>query len=71
MSVTQAAHLGEQAIGHDGSTVTRQDVASYKETGDPSQTMKALVWQGKNKVEMGASSSLTKYTSSQRLTHYT
>ncbi|KAH8178139.1 alcohol dehydrogenase groES-like domain-containing protein [Sarocladium implicatum] len=52
MSVTQAAGLAEQAIGHDGSTVTKQDVASYKETGDASETMKALVWQAKNKVEM-------------------
>lgn len=53
MSVSQAAGLVEKAVGHDGSTVTQQDVANYKETGDASQTMKALVWQGKNKVEMG------------------
>ncbi|KAK0386429.1 hypothetical protein NLU13_6266 [Sarocladium strictum] len=52
MSVSQAAGLVEKAVGHDGSTVTQQDVANYKETGDASQTMKALVWQGKNKVEM-------------------
>lgn len=53
MSVSQAAHVAEQAIGHDGSTVTQQDVASYKgETGNPNETMKALTWQGKNKVVM-------------------
>jgi predicted transcriptional regulator YheO len=53
MSVSQAAGLVEKAVGHDGSSVTAQDVANYKETGDASQTMKALAWQGKNKVEMG------------------
>ncbi|KAL2205232.1 GroES-like protein [Sarocladium strictum] len=52
MSVSQAAGLVEKAVGHDGSSVTAQDVANYKETGDASQTMKALAWQGKNKVEM-------------------
>lgn len=55
MSVSQAAHKAEQAIGHDGSSVTRQDVASYQQTGDSSETMKALTWQGKNKVQMSMS----------------
>lgn len=51
MSVTQAAALAEKAIGHDGSTVTAQDVSSY--AGDGSgETMKALCWMGKNKVEV-------------------
>src|SRR5687768_11917359 len=53
MSVSKAANVVEKLAGHDGSSVTQQDVANYSETGDPSQTMKALVWQGKNKVEMG------------------
>lgn len=49
---SQAAFQVEKAVGHDGSTITRQDVTNYESTGDPSRTMKALVWQGKNKVEM-------------------
>lgn len=48
----QAAYHVEQAIGHDDSAITRQDVADNKTAGDPSRTMKALVWQGKNKVEI-------------------
>jgi len=51
MSVTQAAFQAEKAVGHDGSTITAQDVTSYSQSGK-SETMKALVWQGKNKVEI-------------------
>ncbi len=50
----QAAYAAEKAIGHGDNAVTQQDVADYSETGKAGQTMKALVWQGKNKVEMGA-----------------
>lgn len=53
MSATQAAHLAEQAIGHQDNAVTQQDVSDYKQTGDSGETMKALAWQGKNKVEIG------------------
>lgn len=49
---TQAAYAVEKAVGHDGSTITKQDVTNYETTGDNSQTMKALVWQGKNKVKI-------------------
>jgi alcohol dehydrogenase-like protein len=46
----------EKAIGHDDSAITQQDVSNYNEAGvgDPSQTMKALCWMGKNKVEVGS-----------------
>ncbi|TPX17530.1 uncharacterized protein E0L32_003173 [Thyridium curvatum] len=52
MATTRAAYHAEQAIGHDGSSITKQDVADNQKTGDPNETMKALVWQGKNKVEV-------------------
>lgn len=54
---SQAAFQVEKAVGHDeGSTIIRQDVTNYDE-GDnglkgPQETMKALVWRGKNKVEV-------------------
>lgn len=50
-SVTQAAFQAEKAVGHDGTTITQQDVTNYSESGR-SETMKALVWQAKNKVEV-------------------
>ena len=53
MSVTQAAWQAEKAIGHGDNAVTSQDVSDYSKTGDPSKTMKALVWQARNKVEIG------------------
>lgn len=49
---SQAAFQVEKAVGHEDSTITQQDVTNYQSTGDSSQTMKALVWQGKNKVEI-------------------
>jgi len=53
MAASQAAYKVEQAIGHDGSAIIQQDVSSYAgDTGDQSQTMKALTWQGKNTVEI-------------------
>lgn len=51
MSVTQAAYAAEKAIGHDGSSITAQDVSSYEDTGKE-ETMKALCWMGKNSVEV-------------------
>ena len=53
MATARAANIVEQAVGHDGSTVTQQDIANYHDAGDQSQPMKALVWQGKGKVEIG------------------
>lgn len=53
MATTQAAYAAEKAIGHDDNNVTAQDVTNYQQTGDPNETMKALVWTGKNKVEIG------------------
>jgi hypothetical protein len=53
MATSQAAYKAEQAIGHDSNAVTEQDVSSYQLTGDTKETMKALVWMGKNKVEIG------------------
>lgn len=50
MTTARLANLAETAMGHDGSSLTQQDVSSYIETGDTQHTMKALTWQGKNKV---------------------
>ncbi|KFA81965.1 hypothetical protein S40288_04383 [Stachybotrys chartarum IBT 40288] len=49
---TQAAYAAEKAIGHDNNAITEQDVSNYNKTGDASETMKALTWVGKNKVEV-------------------
>lgn len=56
MALSQAAAKAEQLIGHGSNATTAQDVtnpardrAAY---GDPSQSMKALAWQGKNTVAM-------------------
>lgn len=50
---SQAAYVVEKAIGHEKEYI-KQDVANYEGIGDPNDTMKALVWQGKQKVEVGA-----------------
>ncbi|KAI1254473.1 hypothetical protein MGN70_003877 [Eutypa lata] len=57
MATSQAAYAAEKAIGHDGSSITAQDVSSYEGAngagdGDTSGTMKALCWMGKNTVEV-------------------
>lgn len=52
MSMTQAAWQAEKAVGHGDNAVTQQDVSDYSKTGDGAETMKALTWQGVNKVEM-------------------
>jgi threonine dehydrogenase-like Zn-dependent dehydrogenase len=49
---TQAAYAVEKAIGHDSSATTAQDVSNYDKTGSDSETMKALCWMGKQKVEV-------------------
>ncbi|KAK0732915.1 chaperonin 10-like protein [Lasiosphaeria miniovina] len=51
MAAAQAAHGVEKAIGHSEEHV-RQDASSYEGIGEPGATMKALVWQGKQKVEI-------------------
>ncbi|KAK8204374.1 hypothetical protein M8818_005103 [Zalaria obscura] len=56
MAMSQAAFKAEQAMGHDDNATTAQDVANpgldREKYGDPNETMKALAWMGKNKVEM-------------------
>lgn len=52
MAASQAAYAAEKAIGHDGSSVTKQDVANYDGDAGRVETMKALCWMGKNTVEV-------------------
>ncbi|KLU83018.1 S-(hydroxymethyl)glutathione dehydrogenase [Magnaporthiopsis poae ATCC 64411] len=57
MATSQAAYAVEKAIGHKDQppqdSIVKLDVADNSgETGDSNRTMKALVWLGKNKVEM-------------------
>lgn len=57
MAASQAAFKVEQAVGHDGSAATQQDVSNpaldRSKYADPSgEKMKALVWMGKNHVEV-------------------
>jgi len=55
MATSQLAYAAEKAIGHDQEAL-QQDISNYNAdgAGDPNETMKALVWQGKQKVEVGA-----------------
>lgn len=50
--MSQAAYAAEQAVGHQKEEI-KQDVSNYETLGDPNEKMKALVWQGKQKVEVG------------------
>lgn len=53
--MSQAALKVEQAIGHDTNATTVQDItnpAFSKDAGSSTETMKALAWMGKNKVEV-------------------
>ncbi|KAK5994867.1 Zinc-type alcohol dehydrogenase-like protein [Cladobotryum mycophilum] len=53
MAMSKAAYQIEKAMGHDDNAITEQDVSNFERAGgDRSDTMKALVWRGKNKVEM-------------------
>jgi len=57
MALSQAAFLLEKAIGHGGEATTEQNVSNpandVSKYADPSgEKMKALVWQGKNTVEV-------------------
>jgi len=53
--MSQAAFKAEQALGHGDNATTAQDVTNpgnKPEWGNPNETMKALAWMGKNKVEV-------------------
>jgi hypothetical protein len=57
MALSQAATLAEKIIGHGNNATTEQDVTNpgrdRAKYADPSgEKMKALVWMGKNKVEV-------------------
>jgi threonine dehydrogenase-like Zn-dependent dehydrogenase len=56
MAMSQMAFKAEQAIGHGDNAVTAQDVTNpandREKYGDPSVTMKALAWMGKNDVQV-------------------
>jgi threonine dehydrogenase-like Zn-dependent dehydrogenase len=53
--LSQAARQAEKAIGHGDNAITAQNVTNPgndESTADYSETMKALVWMGKNDVRM-------------------
>jgi len=53
--MSQAAFKAEQALGHGDNATTAQDVTNpglKEEWGNSNETMKALAWMGKNKVEV-------------------
>ena len=56
MAMSQAAMQLEKAIGHGDNATTAQNVTNpgndREKYGDPNVTMQALVWQGKNDVEV-------------------
>jgi threonine dehydrogenase-like Zn-dependent dehydrogenase len=57
MALSQAANLVEKAIGHTGDAITEQNVSNpardREKYGDASgEKMKALVWMGKNSVQL-------------------
>lgn len=55
--MSQAANLVEKALGHGDNAVTEQNMSNpardREKYGDPSETMKALAWMGKNTVQVG------------------
>ena len=56
MAMSQSANLVEKAMGHGDNAVTEQNMTNPSRDrakyGDPSETMKALAWMGKNDVQM-------------------
>lgn len=54
--MSQGANLLEKAMGHGDNAVTEQNMTNpsrdREKYGDPSETMKALAWMGKNDVQM-------------------
>ena len=58
MAMAQAANLVEKALGHQPNAVTEQNATNpardREKYADPSgEKMKALIWTGKNCVEVG------------------
>lgn len=63
MALSQAAALVERALGHGDNAITEQDITNpardRSKYADPSgETMKALLWMGKNTVKIRQFSSL-------------
>jgi len=57
MATSKLAYGIEKAVGHDDNAITQQDVSNYNldsQSADNQEKMKALVWIGKNKVEVGS-----------------
>lgn len=54
MSMAKATNLVEKALGHDSSAETAQDVSSFEYEGE-TDLMNALIWKGKNTVQVGTS----------------
>jgi hypothetical protein len=57
MAASQAANYAEKAMGHGDNATIQQDISNPakdpRNFADPSgATMKALTWQGKNKVQI-------------------
>lgn len=57
MAMSQSANLAEKAMGHGDNAITEQDMTNpardRAKYGDPTETMKALAWMGKNDVQIG------------------
>lgn len=67
--MAQAANMVEKVLGHQGKAVTEQNMTNparnREKYADPSgETMKALVWMGKNTVEVGQYSSTIFFSAS-------
>jgi hypothetical protein len=54
MAASKAAYTAERIIGHDDNAIIEQDISNYQQTGEEGTRMKALVWRGKQKVEIGS-----------------
>jgi threonine dehydrogenase-like Zn-dependent dehydrogenase len=56
MALSQVAAKVEQLLGHNSNATTEQDITNpardRSKYGHPTETMKALAWMGKNKVEV-------------------
>ncbi|KAI0880672.1 GroES-like protein [Annulohypoxylon maeteangense] len=52
MATTQAAYGAEKIVGHDGSSITAQDITHPNGETGKDETMKALCWMGKNNVQV-------------------
>ncbi len=53
MAMSQATYALDKAVGKDDNAIIEQDVSNYAKVGEPDEMMKALVWSGKKKVEIG------------------